>query len=67
MPRERFGPDELLRWLEDTQDSNERARRSHAKRRAALRASQTSCLEPALNYRSSKTNMTVNQYYEWRR
>ena len=39
MPRERFGPDELLRWLEETQDSNERARRSHAKRRAALRAS----------------------------
>ena len=39
LPRERFGPDELLRWLEDTQDSNERARRSHAKRRAALRAS----------------------------
>ena len=27
----------------------------------------TSCLEPALNYRSSKTNMKVNQYYEWRR
>ena len=40
LPRERFGPDELLRWLEDTQDSNERAKRSHAKRRAALRASQ---------------------------
>ena len=40
LPRERFGPDELLRWLEDTQDSNERASRSHAKRRAALRASQ---------------------------
>ena len=39
LPRERFGPDELLRWLEDTQDSNERARRSHAKRRAALRVS----------------------------
>ena len=35
LPRERFGPAELLRWLEDTQDSNERARRSHAKRRAA--------------------------------
>ena len=34
LPRERFGPDELLRWLEDTQDSNERARR-----RAALRVS----------------------------
>ena len=40
LPRERFGPDELLRWLEETQDSNERARRSHAKRRAILRASQ---------------------------
>ena len=39
LPRERFGPAELLRWLEDTQDSNERARRSHAKRRAAMRAS----------------------------
>ena len=39
LPRERFGPAELLRWLEDTQDSNERARRSYAKRRAALRAS----------------------------
>ena len=39
LPRERFGPDELLRWLEDTQDSNEGASRSHAKRRAALRAS----------------------------
>ena len=39
LPRERFGPDELLRWLEDTQNSNELARRSHAKRRAALRAS----------------------------
>ena len=40
LPRERFGPDELLRWLEDTQESNERAKRSHAKRRAALRRSQ---------------------------
>ena len=36
LPRERFGPAELLRWLEDAQDSYERARRSHAKRRAAL-------------------------------
>ena len=35
LPRERFGPAELLRWLEDTQHSNERARRSHTKRRAA--------------------------------
>ncbi len=39
LPRERFGPAELLRWLEETQECNERARRSHAKRRAALRAS----------------------------
>ena len=39
LPRERFGPAELLRWLKDTQDSNERASRSHTKRRAALRAS----------------------------
>ena len=39
LPREQFGPDELLRWLEDTQDSNERASRSHAKCRATLRTS----------------------------
>ena len=39
LPRERFGPDELLRWLKETQECNERARRSHAKRRAALHAS----------------------------
>ena len=37
LPRKQFGPAELLRWLQNTQDSNERARRSHAKRRAALR------------------------------
>ncbi len=35
LPRERFGPDELLRWLVDVQLRNERARRSHEKRRAA--------------------------------
>ena len=45
LPRERFGPNELLRWLEETQECNERARRSHAKHRAALR---TSLLEPSL-------------------
>ena len=37
LPRERFGPDELLQWLEDVQRRNERARRSHEKRRAAHR------------------------------
>jgi hypothetical protein len=37
LPRERFGPVELLRWLEDVQQRNERAKRSHQKRRAALR------------------------------
>ena len=45
LPRERFGPNELLRWLEETKECKERARRSHAKRRAALR---TSLLEPSL-------------------
>ena len=35
LPRERFGPPELLRWLADVQLRNERARCSHAKRRAA--------------------------------
>ncbi len=39
LPREQIGPPELLRWLEDTQDSNEMARHSHTKRRAAMRAS----------------------------
>ena len=37
LPRERFGPNELLRWLEETQECNERARRSHEKRRAVHR------------------------------
>ena len=37
LPRERFGPAELLRWLETTQLNNERARRSHERRRSARR------------------------------
>ena len=37
LPRKQFGPDELLLWLEDTQLSNERARRSHEKRRSTRR------------------------------
>ena len=37
LPREQFGPNELLLWLEETQECNERARRSHEKRRAARR------------------------------
>ena len=37
LPRERFGPAELLRWLEEVQRRNERAKRSHEKRRAARR------------------------------
>jgi hypothetical protein len=36
LPRERFWPTELLRWLEDIQQRNERAERSHEKRRTAL-------------------------------
>ena len=35
LPRERLGPEELLRLLEAEQLRNERASRSHAKRRAA--------------------------------
>ena len=38
LPRERFGPEELLQWLADVQLRNERARCSHEKRRAAGRA-----------------------------
>ena len=38
LPRERYGPRELLEWLEDTQERNERAKRSHEKRRAARQA-----------------------------
>ncbi len=37
LPRERFGPNELLRWLEQSQLRNERASRSHEKRRSASR------------------------------
>jgi hypothetical protein len=37
LPRVRFSPADLLRWLQETQTRNERARRSHAKRRAAQR------------------------------
>ena len=38
MPKARFGPEELLSWLLDVQQRNERARRSHEKRRAAHHA-----------------------------
>ena len=37
LPRERFGPDELLQWLEETQLPNERASLSHQRRRYRLR------------------------------
>ena len=32
LPRERFGPDELLLWLVESQLRNEQARRSHERR-----------------------------------
>ena len=35
LPRERFGPEELLRWLNESQRRNEQASRSHARRRSA--------------------------------
>ena len=37
LPRERFGPNELLRWLEQSQLRNECASRSHERRRSARR------------------------------
>ena len=37
LPRERFGPDELLLWLKGTQLTNERARSLHERRRSARR------------------------------
>ena len=37
LPRERFGPEELPLWLEESQLRNERASRSHERRRAARR------------------------------
>ena len=41
LPRQRFGPQDLLRLLESEQTRNQRASRSHAKRRSALLASRT--------------------------
>ena len=38
LPRPRFGPEELLQWLDGVQQRNERGRRSHQKRRAARNA-----------------------------
>ena len=35
LPRERLGPDELLQWLKETQQCNDRARRSHERRPSA--------------------------------
>ena len=40
LPRERFGPWELLQWLADVQQRNERASQSHAKRPTRLRLPQ---------------------------
>ena len=45
LARRSFGPDELLRWLEETQLRNEQARLSHQRRRNRLRR-QTSGTPP---------------------
>ncbi len=37
LPREWFGPEELLLWLKESQLRNEQARRSHERRRSARR------------------------------
>lgn len=41
LPQERLGPQELLIWLEDTQQRNQRASRSHEKRRSIRRKGRT--------------------------
>ena len=45
LPRESFGPNEMLRWLEWTQECSERARLSHQRRRYRLKR-QTSGTPP---------------------
>ena len=45
LPRESFGPNEMLRWLEWTQLRSERARLSHQRRRYRLKR-QTSGAPP---------------------
>ena len=37
LPRERFGPEELLLWLKESKQRNERASRSHERRRRAAK------------------------------
>ena len=46
LPRERFGPEELLRWLTEVQLRNHRASRSHQKRREKRIASQQDTSKP---------------------
>ena len=58
LPKERFGPEELLLWLTDVQERNERARCSHQKRRAAL-GRNTSGL-PSMNRRCNTRNPARN-------
>ena len=48
LPRKSYGPDELLRWLEETQLRNEQARLSH---QTPLQTSQTDLRNPSLNRR----------------
>ncbi len=38
LPRQQWGPHELLLWLDGVQQRNERARQSHQKRRAIRNA-----------------------------
>ena len=56
LPRERFGPEELLLWLTDVQERNEQARYSHEKRRTALGPNTSG--PPSMN-RHCNTSITV--------
>ena len=48
LPRERFGPDELLRWLEETQDSNKQPGAPMPSAEPPFVHPRTSLLEPSL-------------------
>ena len=62
-PKARFGPVELLRWLAGVQERNERARRSHEKRRATLGSRHL--WPPTLTRRCNTRNSAGNPVSAW--
>ena len=47
LPRQRFSREQLLAWLHDTQRRNERAKRSHQRRRARRSMARVNPAAPA--------------------